>query len=126
MLVREGVLAGRIENDQRAVRHHRGEFFVVHGVDAIAASADSYRTELARNVGLDDAVDVLSLLSFRLDRLCLIFHGASNSASGNTTIHPRCHTPSASSENRNAGSASITVRFRGARHMTRITSGSRK
>src|SRR5438132_2317119 len=78
MLVREGVLAGRIENDQRAVRHHRGEFFVVHGVDAIAASADSYRTELARNVGLDDAVDVLSLLSFRLDRLCLIFHGASN------------------------------------------------
>src|SRR5213082_33421 len=57
-----------------AVVSNSREFFVRNGVDLVAASADSDRHEIARDVGLDDAVNVLALLRFGLLRLCLIFH----------------------------------------------------
>jgi hypothetical protein len=78
VLVRERVLARRIEDDQRAVRDHRSELAMVDAVDVIAAAADADRPEVALRVRLDDAVDVLALFRFRLGPVNLFTHGRSS------------------------------------------------
>src|ERR1051326_5697330 len=75
VLVREGVLARRIEHDQRTVRDDGAELLVVDGVDLVAAPADADRAEVLRRLGFDDAVDVLPLLRLSLRRLNLFVHG---------------------------------------------------
>ena len=42
------------------------ELVVLHGVDAVAAATDSDRSEVARRLGFDDAVNVFPLLFERL------------------------------------------------------------
>ena len=74
MFVRERVFARRIEDDERTIRHDRAELFVVDRVNLVAAATDADRPEVARRLGFDDAVDVLSLLSLRLNCLRLLFH----------------------------------------------------
>ena len=63
-----------IEDDERIVGDDRCEFFVRNGVDFVAAATDADRPEIARDIGLDDAVNVFALFRFGLLRLRLVFH----------------------------------------------------
>ena len=74
MLVRERVLARRIEDDQRAVGDDGREFFVVDGVDLSPRPPMPTAPKSRGDVGLDDAVNVLALFGIGLLRLRLIFH----------------------------------------------------
>ena len=59
-LVREDVLASRVEHLERRVRHDRREVLVVDGVDVGWVGANADRSETQRLTRLDDAVDVLA------------------------------------------------------------------
>ena len=59
-LVREDVLARRVEHFERRVGDDRREVLVVHGVDVRRIGADADRSEAERVARLDDAVDVLA------------------------------------------------------------------
>ena len=124
VLVRQRVFTRRIEDDERTVGDDGGEFFVRNGVDLVAAAADADRPEIARDIGLDDAVNVLALLRFGLLRLCLIFHFVGDLGGMTRSIQykPFCQ-PAGSPPSPKTGSANISARCRGARCTNRTPCG---